>query len=185
MKEIPMLFSAPMIRALLDGRKTQTRRLKFNGAVGDLIWVRETWAASHAVDAFPPREIPHLERIHYAATANLGAPVGLGGLLTRVAIHMPRWMSRIQLRVTAVRSEPLESISESDAMAEGAKRFDDIPDPNIYRRGSRWSMETPATTDECLHTARFAFGNFWKKINGEDSWYENPTVFVIEFERVK
>ena len=142
MKERPILFSAPMVRAILAGTKTQTRRaakLTANGHVkesgghrrwhpgdpdarlacpygqpGDRLWVRETWAAPHSDDARPPRSI-HCDwtQIHYAATEERG------GLMWRPSIHMPRWASRITLEITGVRVERLKDISEDDAVAEG------------------------------------------------------------------
>src|SRR5690606_14173331 len=125
----PIIFSAPMVRAILEGRKTQTRRpawqaprvfIQTDGEPpepilvptvwqktepGDLLWVRETWAES----AHGPV---------YKADV-LGADTDGWGW--RPSIHMPRWASRITLEVTDVRLQRLQEISEEDARAEGAK----------------------------------------------------------------
>ena len=174
MKTRPILFSAPMVRALLEGRKTQTRRIvKFGtlpdgntnnkapiglcpyGKVGDFLWVRETWAlASRATD---------LAKVYYKAHENAShtefhefvddAKVGKYQPTWprfKPSIHMPRWASRITLEITGVRVERLQDCSEADALAEGAKP--DMP-----------------------------YGTIWKAINGQESWDANPWVWVIEF----
>lgn len=112
----PILFSAPMVRAILSGDKTQTRRIVKPrrcsdygcelaagemaceppeslarlcpyGAPGSLLWVRETWAAPHQFDHLPPRLIEDTARIHYAADEPRG------GLMWRRSFHMPRAFS--------------------------------------------------------------------------------------------
>lgn len=196
MKERPILFSAPMVRAILEGRKTQTRRIvrplireilpRFGcpyGAVGDRLWVRETWAVSHVMDHLKPREVPHGgSMVYYAATENTG------GLMKRPSIFMPRWASRVVLEVTAIRAERLQDISEEDAKAEGATFFADIPIgvPHRFQDAPRWSMDTsPPNTDHCLPTARVAFGNLWNRINGDGSWDANPIVWVVAFRPIE
>ncbi|MBQ1763076.1 MAG: hypothetical protein IIZ92_09290 [Aquincola sp.] len=98
MREGPILFSAPMVRALLAGTKSQTRRIvkpqptHFNpagtprrvnpdggpsamvrcpyGQPGDRLWVRETWRASPQYDWAAPREVPKGSPVYYEATAD-------------------------------------------------------------------------------------------------------------------
>jgi hypothetical protein len=211
MKERPILFSGPMVRALLDGRKTQTRRMvkpqpdrvelfpegwgrNDGGAVnmfaplrcpfgqpGDRLWVRE----SVAIDYFASAPWLEPEKRHgYRADWNSRAADVVPEPKWTPSIHMPRWASRITLEVTGVRVERLKDISESDAVAEGARRFDDLPSIHPYGQDPRWSMEEPTSAGQCLTTARFAFGNFWESINGPDSWDANPFVWVVEFKRV-
>lgn len=198
MKERPILFSAPMVRAILDGRKTQTRRVVKQqprnradigsyghgfpfiraepknircpfGQPGDLLWVREAWAVGHGYDGFPPRAIPELPFVK----RHYLATEERGGLRWRPSIHMPRWASRITLEVVSVRVERLQEISEADAQAEGAQFFRHLPigspGPNPP---NRWSMESPTNTDECLSTARMAFANLFCKVNGKPSRHE-------------
>jgi len=198
MKQIPMLFSAPMVRALLDGRKTQTRRLKFTGKIGDVIWVRETWRTGSSLDALSPtgisgRAIDAGYRSPWApikyeadgATVDADLLSGFGGAWgkTRVSIHMPRWASRIELRVTAVRSEPLQNISEKDAIAEGINTYVFRPDDGFPLCDG---YTHKANDGECaLHsTAAKAFAELWQSIHSAESWAANPTVQVIEFERM-
>lgn len=195
-KERPILFSAPMVRALLAGTKTQTRRpvkrmaLEWLESCGfapeyvalpenDLcpygygrMWVRETWAAPHAYDHLTPRLIPQDARLHFSANEHRG------GLLWRPSIHMPRWASRITLEITGVRVERLQEISEADAVAEGVR-----PDPGgrqdddaagFYRIG-------PVRGDS-FPIARYAV--LWESINGPGSWDANPWVWVVGFRRL-
>ena len=189
MRELPILFSAPMVRAILAGTKTQTRRIvkardlewmdvhqglrepdnaercPYGQPGGDRLYVRETWAAPHAYDHLPPRLIPQDARIHYAATEDRG------GLLWRPSIHMPRWASRITLEITGVRVERLQDISEADAVAEGCKpiRPELVQDGLIVRQG-RSAVEE--------------FRLVWEQIHGGGSWEKNPFVWVVTFRRI-
>ncbi|HBT5247447.1 TPA: hypothetical protein ACNH3X_004851 [Klebsiella pneumoniae] len=219
MSERGMIFNAEMVRALLDGRKTQTRRpIKWKqtrfteigeredgskwpwsedaehacdfwhpcpfGAVGDRIWVRETWGVvSHAfsddglmIDWVPDRpstaihEMPFGNGYYsgyaiYAADGDFtwGDDDGYedGRSCWKPSIHMPRAASRILLEITDVRVERLRSMSQDDARAEGV----------IAASGP---ME-----------AGLAFRELWDSIYGEESWKANPWVWVIEFKRVE
>lgn len=185
-RERPILMSGPMVRALLAGAKTQTRRVAQPkrsiepmtdecpyGQPGDTLWVREAWAAQHACDHLKPSEMRTADtRVHYAATEDLG------GLRKRPGMFMPRWASRITLRVTDVRVERLQDISEADAVAEGI---------GPHRKGGWWWEQPPDGIAGSNHfgakTARDAFRALWESINGGGSWDENPWVWVVSFER--
>lgn len=204
MKARPILFSAPMVRALLDGRKTQTRRaVKVNSALaadfmadknasdacpygqpGDLLWVRETFARVSDVDGSNPR---------FAYRADGHTPFGW-----KPSIHMPRAASRLTLEITDVRVERLHDISEADAKAEGCFFTDygrdcfhrggppqDVSDckapQNTHNQRPGWMWGRTESHNQCLGSARFAFANLWSSINGQASWDANPWVWVIEF----
>lgn len=197
MKERPILMSAPMVRAILDGRKTQTRRpLKHqppdcagvwsfvacstnpewrdtfcyswpdaNGNsysvrgrescmhisplcfTGDRLWVRETWA-------WYPLEEDASCVIYRADCKSEDRPPAEFGTW-KPSIHMPRWASRITLKITDVRVEQLREITAEDATAEGFTGHDP--------------------------TAGFA--DAWNEIYGGLSWANNHWVWVIEFRR--
>lgn len=177
MTERPILFSAPMVRALLDGTKTQTRRVVKNpallwleqfepkyvalpgnhlspyGYAGDRLWVRETWGV--LFDDAADRDDPTWWAADYA-------PGELDQQARprrwRPSIHMPRWRSRIDLDVTGVRIERLQDISYDDAVAEGIAH--DYP------------------------KAVAQYRDLWEDINGAGSWATNPWVWVIEFRRI-
>nr|WP_053000396.1 hypothetical protein [Sphingomonas sp. Y57] len=127
MTDRPIIFSGPMVRALLDGRKTQTRRLASSPLrrcqVGDRLYVREHWKVPTAYDDLAPSDLGGEEAVRYLAD---GAIANLwGGDRTtlfgkhRQGMHMPRWASRLMLIVEDVRFQRLQEISEADAIAEG------------------------------------------------------------------
>ena len=102
-------FSGPMVRALLSGKKTQTRRIIKHpsysgscpyGAPGDRLWVTEDFALKDF-------------KVVYMADKDLRSSNW------RRARYMPRKFSRITLEITEVRSERLQDISEADCVAEG------------------------------------------------------------------
>jgi hypothetical protein len=82
---------------------------------------------------------------------------------------MPRWASRITLRITDIRVERLQDISEDDARAEGCP----------------YSAEWAGRFVDRDETAKTWFKSLWNKINGPGAWDENPWVWAISFERVK
>lgn len=204
MKERPILFSAPMVRAILDGSKTQTRRVAKRtaaghvketgghrrwhiadfdaylacpyGQPGDRLWVRETWAAPHSEDGRPPRAIQCDQlRIHYSASE------GRGGLVWRPSIHMPRWASRITLEITAVRVERLWEVSEADAVSEGVGGIT-VSDGGA----TRWvNYSRPDSKGSAFGDARSSYRSLWDEINGQGSWDANPWVWVVEFKRLE
>lgn len=140
-RDIPIIFSAPMIRALLDGRKTQTRRLESSplrkAKPGDRLWVRESGCRSKAIfgdwgDIFR-HDVPITAATGYywvekrrgpgasynAANCSRASHLSDGRSKACPSIHMPRWASRITLVVEDVRIERLQGINEGDALAEG------------------------------------------------------------------
>jgi hypothetical protein len=175
----PILFSAPMVRAILADRKTQTRRIYEGffltpdkpcwhlddagrggcpyGMPGDQMWVRETWA----------HPVPGCEfQGGVSYRADHIDPRGDGPahpMKWRPSIHMPRWASRITLEITGVRVERLNAISHDDAIAEGVSGG----------CGPGYSF------------ACYEFKQLWLSIHGHGSWDANPWVWVVEFRRVE
>lgn len=217
MTDRPILFSAPMVRALLAGTKTQTRRIvklqpppivdgvyrPFTqepdnwqgfgrdslihwygrcpyGVPGDTLWVREAHYLTdngdeeYAVFAADPEDVgAHLSaiaalRAHHPS-ANWDSHAKL-----RPSIHMPRWASRITLRVTDVRVERLHEISEADAEAEGVR------EPSLGE--IVWAGFMGMDRDQC--PPRTAYAVLWDEINGARAWLANPWVWAVSFERV-
>jgi hypothetical protein len=190
--ERPIIFSGSMVRALLEGRKSQTRRIvkdapvthfyrtsKIPYTVGQHLWVRETWA-----DSYEDGDKPSVwTRIYYRAD---GEPFGRwldpntgelrDGIKWRPSIHMPRQASRITLRVTELRVQRLQDISEQDAKAEGAMWHDGR---GIGQSGWRHDY-TYVHAD-----VRSSFARLWNHLHGPGAWEANPWVAAISFERIK
>lgn len=167
------------------------------------LWVRETWCRGTDEDASEHAYVPVgdlADRVRgpvypgceYPAFAYYRATDP--GIVNsndedrspwKSPIHMPRWACRLELDVVHVRIERLQDITEEDAIAEGAQRYDDLYNPRPENHDPpRWSMgvpSAPTSTDQCLGTARCAFANAFQKMHGEDVWTLNPWVWVIEF----
>jgi hypothetical protein len=188
MKERPILFSAPMVRALLNGTKTQTRRVvkRFEvragmpepemqsllrccpyGAPGDRLWVRETFAK---IDGQTQPWIETDYRATYTHGDRLGDSLGIKKRWTP-AIHMPRAASRITLDVTGVRVERLQDISEADAVAEGIGL-------------NEHAIGVPLTNPAGETMPRATYRVLWDSINGAGAWERNCWVWVVEFRRL-
>ncbi|WP_394990032.1 hypothetical protein [Emticicia sp.] len=199
----PILFSTEMVQAILDGRKTMTRRIvKFGfdqkdfsfikimqntdnqigthaffngdqitatikcpyGNIGDELWVRETWQqrSEKAMQL-------GFEKYYYKAGWEGCTDGGW-----KPSIFMPREASRITLEITDIRVERLQSISNKDAKAEGAAVNLTLKDFDLLK-GLEWVIPRPFLEHQ------FGFLALWSRINGIDSWQENPWVWVIEF----
>jgi len=246
MTERPILFSPPMIRAILTGRKTQTRRLlnpqpeqsimdqtafdtlkacagagllpeeagdekqigwAWKGTrimpwprglvawsrirIGDHLWVREAWQyADWTEDGYPfiryraddSRRLCETIPSEWAGRlsdtwstlsepSNFAIDQKAADRKWRPGIFLPRWASRLTLKITEVRAQRLTEISEEDARAEGMIPGDD-----------GWRSDRDGVAEP---TARGAFFALWKVLNGEQSFRDNPMVWALSFEVVK
>lgn len=152
LKERPILFRPELVREILCGHKTQTRRLvKMKGivppehggtwhpcpygAAGDVLWVRESFSRGTSSLTYKADYLdePDLKDVQWSPS-----------------IHMPKTMCRLWLQVASVRIERLLSISTVDAVAEGLKDRDD-------------------------------FLEKWESIHGKGSAEKDPLVWVIRF----
>ena len=167
----PIIFSAPMVRAILGGRKSQTRRVIKDILVPEwptaiqikdnikcaydsddrLLWVRETFYRhkhigmkfSDEYEALPDNLKPYYRKCS--------------------SIFMSKWASRITLKISDVRVERLRDITLNDVNAEGV--------------GSTTFIDS--------WNGRHHFALLWDSINKKKHpWASNPWVWVIEFERV-
>lgn len=235
-KELPIIFSGPMVNAILKGPKTQTRRViriqppmgcvySINGAQshalchaegpitdktlwvppgakskdhrircpfgqpGDRLWVRETWCPldypEHAQSHVLPKGawvLGDTQRngVAYRATSvnTNGEEDGESkrcreemGYKWKPSIHMPRWACRLTLKVTQVRVERLQQISEQDALAEGIESHPMV-DAALEPRENRLSV------------GQILFSQIWDSLNLKRGfgWDTNCWVWVVSFE---
>ena len=185
MREKPILFNTEMVKAILEGRKTQTRRIikprphgqamQYGRPVvnppvepGDILWVRETWKQATTGTAGPGL----IDLYLYKADE----PQDTTGMMVEdrwhPSIHMPRIAARVFLKVTAVRAERIQDITHEDVLREG------IDECNGRKNG-----------EDCA-CAEIKFKDLWdstiKKADiPESGWNANPWVWVIEFERTE
>jgi len=217
----PILFSTPMVEAILSGRKSQTRRLvntdsnldfmgfvlgdekragsigfgylnhyetvevvkaKYN--VGDVLWVRETFAETCDEMGSPviayktgkPRLITACNG-KYELCKETDTEWSIDNYPAcgnwKPSLFMPFFACRIFLKITDIRVERLQEISIEDAKKEGVefKEIEDVPFYKDYEYNKHIHI-----------SSRSSFATLWYKINGQKSWDKNPFVWVVEFE---
>lgn len=168
-----ILFNSRMVTAIIEGRKTQARRVvtpQPNPIKGGWKWrdclifntkLSDSWLLSNM------------------------CPYGKPGSrlwLREAGVHMPKWVCRTVVEITDVRMERLQDITEEDARAEGiTSRFD----------GTQWSYFGPETVAWCMDYLPM-FGQFWDSCFPEPftppagcGWSDNPWVWAISFQMVE
>jgi hypothetical protein len=200
MKETGILFRGDMVRALIDGTKTQTRRV-VKGTALEWLGFRvdehgNTWNGftpefvadpanalspyGYAGDRLWVRETFHVTSgaqrwkdgtVIYRA--DHGADIG--GIYAdcakwRPSLFMPRWASRFTLTLTSVRIERLQDISDADALAEGVEKT------------AGWVPLYRVAGIEA-NTPRSAYRGLWDSINAQRGfpWALNPWVWVLDY----
>jgi len=209
MKFIPILFSTPMVQAILEGRKTQARReVNFCEVWPDLledlhkkleVKGKEVFnlAGEHQFnlrDRFgKPGDVLWVRECFYPAT---NAPFiykadgWVGDKTWKPSIHMPKSACRIFLEVVSVRVERLQDISEADAKQEGISIVDQNP-VSIYNnyvfnvKNAMWPGYGSITKTYGFTNPKDSFHSLWESINGHQSWVVNPWVWVVEFKRIE
>ena len=190
MKEFPIIFSTPMVQAILEGRKIMTRRLNKLTEINENPKKWTVYGDTPDID-----NIVEFINVRHGNPINIKCPFGEPGDLLYVretwkpelvditknpvsyyyladnpaskstvnkfkpSIHMPKAAARIWLQVKEVRIERLHKITLVDIESEG-----------IQNKSHEYA------------SPYHAFENIWSKINGEDSWADNPWVWVITFE---
>lgn len=158
---LPILFNTDMVRAILDGRKTVTRRImksKLPYRPGDILYVRETWSEWGG------------RYVYKAWNEPFPQPRESSVMKWSPSIHMPKKAARIWLKVTDVRVEQLQDITDKEAEREGAQ-----PQNPFHYDVNKWPNKEH-------------FKEIWNStIKKSDldyyGWDANPWVWVIEFER--
>lgn len=201
MKERPILFSAPMVRAIIEGRKTQTRRIYKSlgigsgmtpscpyGVAGGRLWVRETFTKTTSTTS----KGCVLYRADRKAREILCEDSGNGDSCAigrevkalyandddihywQTSIHMPRWASRITLEIVSVRLERVQEISEEDAKAEGIQAKD------------CWNPISGRNGTKVLKDPILAYSQLWDCLNKQRGygWSVNPWCWCITFKKL-
>jgi hypothetical protein len=208
MRERPILFSAPMVRAILAGRKTQTRRAVKNtglyaidaaihgedvarrelaalatrcpyGQPGDVLWVKETWQGPLLGEGVPAPEDAYSPK--YCEYRADGGPAP--EFMTSDDVLVRRWRPSIHMPRWASRI-----ILEVTAVR--VERLQDISDrgpqndctaEGVFHCG----MDVPSyeawSTSGLRSSEKYMYRQLWESINGAGSWDANPWVWVVEF----
>lgn len=202
----PILFNTDIVRSILDGRKTVTRRVvefkhgqntKWTGyipdgpvlygsnnipaakapyRIGDILYVRETWTT-----------VPDGS---YVYKASVECPDAWAGTW-HPSIHMPKEATRLFLRVTDVRVEKLQAITMDDVRKEGLMRENVRPGGCTCAWATEWCMDEPCNNREVYEWLCWAtpFQRLWDSTikpadRDQYGWSANPWVWVISFERI-
>lgn len=185
MRDLPILFNTEMVRAILDGRKSCTRRIVKGFIPNDAVWgytaftpkgcisCRGTFADGDGEKFFKlpcePSDILYVRETFIQAAAHTfwykadDKSWMSKELLWKPSIHMPKEAARIWLKVTDVRVERLQDIME------------DEPGPNnqVVKEGFNYGCDFIAVWNSTIKKSDFdTYG-----------WDSNPYVWVIEFER--
>ena len=220
MTDRPIIFSAEMVRALLDGRKTQHREilkpqpdtlpngfagLRLPYAVGDRLWVRESFITGFDIDDEFGRPVGD-RKVWYRATDrgltwyDPDTESTLDNPPWKSSTQMPRWASRLTLIVTDVRVQRLQDISEADAVADGMQPYkfpgpwwqgyrddgdgDLVQQQYVGETPPDWMIE-PRRMKDMTHLDRSAvhlFTTLWNDLHGPDAWDRNDWVAALTFE---
>ena len=189
----PIIMSPPMVRALLESRKTQTRRVMKPQPKPD-DWGGITWGPTKSMvrigysnnSAYLGKPHPvWLEKCPYGLPGDLlwvretwrgaeGLPSTLGYRANyteqrppkgwKSSLFMPRWASRLTLELMEVRVQRLQDISCADAIAEGIS-----PSGNCI------------TIDCDTPDPRREYASLWESLHGKGSWDANPWVWALSF----
>ena len=196
MKHIPILFSTPMVQAILEGRKTMTRRkVKLQPGEGEYYQLMEDgeFAYISVGGMSGPYKCPYGQpgdilwvRETWQHTKNLGINPedensgyiykcsengqewanNTENWVWKPSLFMKKEACRIFLKVTGVKVERLQDISTLDAIKEGVNPC------TLNSQTGNYSFE-------------YGFQKIWKEINGQKSWNDNPWVWCISFERIE
>ena len=202
------MFSAPMVRAILDGRKTVTRRtMKVQPVLNGKLWQIYGAGWSDGVTSVPAvpghslsTKCPYGQpgdRLWVRETFNRTNPGGESG------VYYYRADGRFPKCIGGGRFTSVESWKPSihmhraasrillDVVAIRVERLQDIGEEQAIAEGCqalegcKWHTfeEAAAGVPMRDHTALDAFESLWESINGEESWDANPWVWVVEFKR--
>ena len=194
-----------MVKAILAGKKTMTRRVVKNkifqqwidvgmsdeamknpdnnwidacpyGQPGDILWVRETWNQALNTET---DELGYVYKEQMLRENVIYTDLDDDPIKWRPSIFMPRTAARLFLKVTNIRVERLQDISQEDIEKEGLWFYSqEYREETCINRDSVYGIQA---------TGRKYFKELWDSINAKRGygWDINPWVWVVEFERVE
>jgi hypothetical protein len=190
------LFKPEMITAILEGRKSQTRRVATDLVVDDdngHVFYRNiaidihTWI-NNILD-FAPYKIgevvyaketwgfnPDYPNIYSHVCYKLNKEHEHDEIKWKSPMFMPEKAARIYLRIIDVSVERLDAIGNENAIEEGIE---------IVKSNGKSYFKDYSTMVSAVSSAIYSFRTLWEKINGLGSWDKNPYVFAYEFEQVE
>jgi hypothetical protein len=203
----PILFSTPMVQAIQQDRKKQTRRTKGLEKVNQN---PDEWKYDGLRDDFDLKDVYACFKKDDDAPMLIKCPYNIGDALWvretsykclaenlkgvyyyKASIHsgwdfkwkpsifMPKEACRIFLKIKSIRVERLQEISEEDSIAEGAKDRLKYIDLKTLEALRGWNIPRP------FGNHQFGFLALWCSINGCENWLQNPFVWVYEFEQIE
>ena len=197
MKERPIIFNTEMVKAILEGRKTMTRRVikpqpnKPEGTAHDWEWkpagmlCYDDYFRSHAVNYCPYGQVgdglwvretwledekaDSIEAVHGHIYYKADYIKTFEKTIWRPSIFMPRWASRIDLEITDIRVERLQEISDEDMLAEGCA-------------STHYTQKGDEVYIDAWQLINY-FPKVWDSLNAKRgySWESNCWVWVISF----
>lgn len=205
MKERPVIFNGEMVRAIIDGRKTQTRRpIKFPlldknmgcelagnelagevragnysnvpfGQVGDRLWVRETWQGPLVDEEHLDDYLANVEKFQTPQFCEYAADGGARPEFCDLDDNV-RQGWRPSIHMPRWASRITLEIT-----AVRVERLNDISEEDAKAEGVKTGV-SPGH-EHMMH--QVAFSELWQSIYGAENWRANPWVWVIEFRRVE
>ncbi len=203
MKETPILFSTPMVQAILNGKKTQTRRVikpqpkqaPFRsddvtdspfGTYGDRLWVRETWTEYHTVNYIKRADGRSFSEVSdgciaykadgYESINDLKEHIQLMSECDLEAVETNRWRPSIHMPKKYARIW-------LNVIRVRAERLQDISEVDARAEG----VEPLSSNGLDFDSYHNSFIHLWDSINKKRGfgWDKNPWVWVVEFRRIK
>lgn len=198
MKEIPILFSTPMVKAIIDGSKTMTRRVikdkdaihvlgkghidnavvlsKFR--VGDLLWVKETF---FAYGQWIKNGISKTGKQKFKFQDLTGTDFQYKYFDTKPdRINKSKTDGIGWYKKPAIFMPKKAARIWLEVVSVKAERLQDITEEDARKEGVQYNPEAPAS-----FTNVGSFAKLWESINGKGSWEENPGVRVVEFKKIE
>lgn len=204
----PILFSTEMVKAILEGRKTQTRRLfkvnkqtitadeesvffdvEIGEAVYNSIGSQSWWQCPYGNvgdilwvrEKWRKNDVPTGFPFHHYADNTIYTD--RDNEKWKPSLFMPKEACRLFLKVKSVGVERLQDISHEDAVAEGIE-YIDIEEPFTmgYKLYGKHRIPDLLGRKAVTGTSIESYQTLWENINGRDSWDSNPYVWVISFE---